>query len=149
MRFLCAAAATAAAGLALPLLATPANAAPALQFTFARYDSPGADRPTTNAKLNGEYVVIKNKTRIVRVLTNWTVRDRSNHVYRFGNFMLLGGRTVTIYTGRGRNTLSKRYWGQRNYVWNNSNDAAILRNPRGGTVDTCSWRRTGRGYTYC
>jgi hypothetical protein len=37
------------------LIALPANAAGAIQFRKIQYDTPGADKPVTNTKLNAEY----------------------------------------------------------------------------------------------
>ena len=128
-------------------LAAPASAAPAIQITSVHYDSPGPDT-RSNASLNGEWVKIKNTSRKARALTDWTLLDRSGHLYVFGRFTLKPGKSVTVHTGRGSNTATHRYWGYRAYVWNNTGDEALLFNRNGGRVDSCAWGR-GSGLVYC
>lgn len=67
------------------------------------------------------------------------------HVYTFGTFTLKPGASVTLYTGKGTNTSSKRYWGRASYVWNNTGDEAYLKNTSGTTKDTCSWPSEANG----
>jgi hypothetical protein len=67
-----------AAAVAILLLpASPASAAPTVQFSRAYYNSPGTDT-RTNASLNAEYVALKNTTRASISLYRWTVRDKAN-----------------------------------------------------------------------
>ena len=65
------------------LMVLPANASGAIQFRKIQYDTPGADKPVTNTKLNAEYVTIKNTGTTARTLTGWTVRDPAHHGYTF------------------------------------------------------------------
>ncbi|WP_062460886.1 lamin tail domain-containing protein [Demequina soli] len=125
-----------------PATAPAADAAPAIQFSYVQYNSPGSDRGG-NTSLNGEYITIKNRSTVAKSLKGWTVRDVANHVYRFGSFTLKPGASVTLYTGKGTNTASKRYWGQSWYIWNNDGDTAILKNASGTRIDTCSWGSSG------
>ena len=141
------AAATCAAAATLTT-AGPAQAVSPIQLGKIQYDSPGTDS-RTNTSLNGEYVVIKNTGTTSRVLTGWTLRDASNHVYRFGTFTLGAGRTVVVRTGKGTNTASTRYWGSGNYVWNNTGDKAYLRASNGTSIDYCAWSSKGLGYKNC
>lgn len=134
------------AGLAF--VASPAEAASAIQFGKIVYDSPGSDT-RSNIQINAEYVVIKNSARTSRSLKGWTVRDAQNHVYTFGTFTLGPGKSVTLHTGRGTNTSTNRYWGQTWYVWNNTGDKATLRDAKGTTMDTCAWTSVGSGSKYC
>ena len=130
------------------LATTPAEASSPLQITRVYVNSPGPDRGS-NASLNAEYVRIKNTGRTSRSLKGYTVRDESNHVYRFGSFTLKAGNTVTVRTGRGTNTSGTRYMNRSWYVWNNSGgDSATLRNAGGTRIDRCSWR-TVSSYTTC
>jgi hypothetical protein len=122
--------------------ATSAQALPAIMLYRVQYDSPGADT-RTNTSLNAEYVVIKNTTSSNRVLTGWTLRDRTGYTYRFPTFTLKAGTTVTVHTGRGTATTAHRYYNMSSYVWNNTGDTAYLRNAAGTTVDTCSWTGSG------
>lgn len=138
-----------AAGLAVgallaTLAAAPAEAAnPTLHISKVYFDSPGSDRGG-NASLNAEYIRIENSSYSrTYTLTGWTIRDRANHVYRFGTYKLRPRESVTIHTGRGTNTRANRYWGQRWYIWNNTGDKAWLKNASGTTKDTCAFSGAG------
>jgi len=142
----------AATGLGLAVAApiaaaSSAQALPAIMIYKVQYDSPGSDTGS-NASLNAEYVVIKNTTRSNRVLTGWTLRDKTGYTYRFPSFTLKAGASVTVHTGRGSATSAHRYYNKSWYVWNNTGDTAYLKNASGTTVDTCTWK--GAGTTkYC
>lgn len=139
-----------AAGLAVaaPIAtASSAQALPAIMIYKIQYDSPGSDTGS-NTSLNAEFVVIKNTTRTNRVLTGWTLRDKTGYTYKFPAFTLKAGAVVTIHTGRGTASTTHRYYNRTWYVWNNTGDTAYLRNAYGTTVDTCSWARSGTA-TYC
>lgn len=128
---------------------TPADAARVVQFSRIQYDSPGPDNGS-NASMNREYVQVRNNTMRTVNLHRWYVRSARGDVYRFtSNFYLRPGRTVTIRTGRGRDTDTTRYWGSTRYVWNNNRDTAYLRTPSGALMYRCSWTSNGRGYKYC
>lgn len=135
------------AGVGSLLVAAPANAASSIQFTKVYFDSPGSDTGS-NTSLNAEYFVLKNVTGSTVTLTDWTVRDRANHVYRFTTFRLAAGAKVTVHTGRGTNTSTHRYWNRKWYVWNNTGDKAYLRTPGGTLKDTCEWTSYG-SYKIC
>jgi P pilus assembly chaperone PapD len=148
-RFAMLAAVALAAVTSLAVVAAPANAAGAIQFTRLQYDSPGKDTGS-NTSLNTEYVQLKNVTTRTYNLYGWTVRDAAGYVYRFSsNYYLRPGYTVTIRTGKGTNTTTTRYWGRSWYVWNNTGDKAYLRTPSGTLVDYCTWTSVGSGYKYC
>ncbi|MFB4265286.1 lamin tail domain-containing protein [Nonomuraea sp. GTA35] len=150
--------AAAAGTLTLALTTAPAQAAnPAVMFTKVYYDSPGSPDSGANSSLNGEYVHIKNTGRSAVSLRGWTVRDttkRSDHVYTFGVFTLGAGKTVTVRTGKGKNTPTTRYWGRGgqgtfSYIWNQSRDTAYLRNASGRLVDSCSYNSSRADYKNC
>jgi len=124
--------------LMIPAAAIQADAASAVRISGVQYDSPGSDTGS-NYSLNGEWVKITNYASTRRTLTSWTLRDTSNHVYRFATFTLGAGKSVRIHTGRGTNTATDRYQGRGAYVWNKTGDKAILRNAAGATVSTRSW----------
>ncbi|MGK5445696.1 lamin tail domain-containing protein [Micromonospora sp. URMC 105] len=130
-------------------VATPAQAAtPAVQITKVYYNSPGTDN-RSNSSLNAEYVKLTNRRSTTINLKYWTLRDKSNHVYKFaGDFRLASGASVYIHTGKGTNTSTHRYWGSGAYIWNNTGDTAYLRNSAGTAIDSCSWGSSG-SYTYC
>ncbi len=128
----------------------PAHAAShPVQITKVYVNSPGNDLPTTNAKVNAEYTVIKNTGKSTQTLTGWTLRDKSNHVYKFGTFKLAPGKSVTVRNGKGTNTSTTRYWGSGYFIWNNGGgDSATLRTSTGSLVDSCSWS-TVSSYKNC
>jgi hypothetical protein len=127
----------------------PVWAASKVRFGIIQYDSPGNDLPVTNAKLNAEWVTIRNHRTTAVQLRGWRVRDTAGHVYRFGGLRLGAGKAVRLHTGKGTNTRSDRYWGLENYVWNNGGDTARLRNAAGVLIDTCRWTSTGTGRVAC
>jgi hypothetical protein len=130
------------------LLATATAATAAVKIGFVYYDSPGSDTGS-NASLNGEYVKIKNTGTRARVLTGWRLHDQQHHRYTFATFTLCGGCHVNIHTGSGTNTPRNRFWGQSNYVWNNTGDKATLVRAGGRLVDSCKWGSSGPGFKKC
>jgi hypothetical protein len=118
-----------------------------IRITRVNYDPPGSDTGS-NAHLNKEWVVIKNFGQQARQLRGWTLRDTSNHRFRFPRFTLRPGRTVKVHTGSGQRTRRDLYWGSGNYVWNNDGDRATLRNRDGRLIDRCSWG-DGDGLKVC
>ncbi len=87
----------------------------------SNFDAPGNDNYEEN--LNGEWVRIKNVCATAKGIGGWKIHDYGNkHTYVFASGFSVGaGKTVTLYSGVGTNSSSKRYWG-RTYgaVWNNS-----------------------------
>ncbi|MGN9839648.1 lamin tail domain-containing protein [Nonomuraea sp. H19] len=139
------------------VVSQPAYAAgPAIQFTKIYYDSPGSPDFGANSSLNGEYAQIKNTTKKAISLKGWTLRDktnRSDHVYTFGTFTLGAGKTVTLRTGKGKNTTTTRYWNRSGgtfaYIWNQAKDTAYLRNASGKLIDSCPYNSARYDYKIC
>jgi hypothetical protein len=133
------------------ILATtgPAQAAPALRFYAAQYDSPGKDT-RSNASLNAEWIQLVNTGTKAVSLKGWKIVDKSR-TYTFGSVTIAGhGGKVTLHTGKGTNTKTSLYWGSGNYVWNNTGDTATLKTSAGKTHDTCTWKqKTGRTKVSC
>ena len=150
MNFVPAAVVALVAGLlALPGVTAAEAATSSLRFSKVYYDSPGADSGS-NTSLNAEWIRIKNySTTTKKYLTGWTVRDKSAHIYKFGAFALNPGASVTLYTGKGTNSSTKRYWAYNGYIWNNSGDTAYLRSSNGTLMDTCAWTAVGVGSKLC
>ena len=123
-------------------------ATPPIEITKVYFDSPGSDN-RSNTSLNAEYVRLTNRRSYTLSLGSWSLRDPAGHVYRFpSTFSLRGGKSVIVHTGRGTNSSTHRYWGQGNYVWNNTGDTAYLRKSTFALVDKCRWGSSG-SYTYC
>lgn len=130
------------AALIAPVVATPGEAAtPPLKFGKWFVDLPGNDaQGKTNAKLNAEYIVVANTTGKAIALKGYKVRDaKAKHTYTFGTFTLGAKKSVTLHTGKGKNSSTNLYWGQDNYVWNNDGDTAQLINTRAQTVASCKY----------
>jgi Lamin Tail Domain len=111
-----------------------------VRITKIAFNPPGIDLPVTNAKLNREYVALKNVSRRPGWLTGWVLKDKivDGHRFRFPRFRLGPGRYVRIHTGSGRNDRNDLYWNAENYIWNNSEpDRATLKAPR------ASWHGVG------
>ena len=128
----------------LPLLGVgqaSAASVPVVYIHEIQYSPAGPDIPVTTAKLNGEWVLLTNTTGKSVTMTNWTLRDKAGHVYRFPRFVLAAHKSVEVHTGTGRNSATNLYWGHRppsstSYVWNNSGlETATLKNASGKTLD--------------
>jgi hypothetical protein len=132
-------------------VAGPAEAVtPSLRFHGAQYDSPGKDNRSATS-LRNEWVSLINSGSTSVNLNRYTIRDKSNHVYTFGNVTIAGkGGRIWLHTGTGTNTTTHRYWRSGNYIWNNTGDTAYLRNASGKALDNCSWTyRSGRNWIAC
>jgi hypothetical protein len=55
--------------------------------------------------------------------------------YRFPAFLLLPGRSVTVYTGSGEMNDTSLYMGKTGPLWGNSGDEATLRDGSGNIID--------------
>lgn len=144
-----AAAAVAAAFAGSVLLPVQAQAAAGSVHLYkVYYDSPGTDT-RSNSSLTAEYVQIRNTTSKAVSLKGWTLTDASNHKYTFGTYSLGKGKTVTVRTGKSKDTTANRYQNRGAYVWNNDKDTATLKKASGSKVDTCSYNSTKADYTMC
>jgi len=85
---------------------------------------------------NQEYVKITNKGKTAVNMKGWKITDKgTKHTYKFSaSYTLKSKATVTLYTGKGRNTPTKLYWGRVAHVWNNEGDTANLYNAQGKLV---------------
>ena len=102
-------AATAITVGAILTAASPAQAAPALRFHSAQYDSPGKDT-RTNASLNQEWIAVVNTGAKAVNLKGWKISDKVR-TYTIGNVTIPGkGGKVYLHTGKGANTKVHLYW---------------------------------------
>ncbi len=118
-----------AAGVVVSTTPTSVDALSCVRIIGGQFNPPGNDNLAAN--LNGEYVKIKNHCTTTWSLGSWRLSDYgSKHTYVFAStFKLKAGATVYVFSGRGTNTASKRFWG-RSYgaVWNDAPpEAAYLR----------------------
>ena len=88
--------------------------------------------------VNQEYVKITNKGTTPVSMKGWKITDKKAiHKYKFpSSFVLKSKTTVTLYTGKGKNSATKLYWGMGWFVWNNTGDTAYLYNAQGKLVST-------------
>jgi hypothetical protein len=130
--------------------APSADAATKLRFTKLYADSPGADHGS-NKSLNAEYVVVKNTGSSKIKLAGYKIKDKTGHTFVFGKgFTLKAHKSVTVHTGKGKNTAKNLYWKQHWYIWNNTTDTARLYNSKGKRLDTCTFpRKHKRAYVNC
>lgn len=93
--------------------------------------------------LDDEYLTFKNTCSESIDMTGWTVKDEANHIYNFPDFRLVGGATVTLYTGSGKDTATELYWNSSghtcNAIWNNDGDTLFLRDISGNLVMSYSY----------
>ncbi|MFI9528037.1 lamin tail domain-containing protein [Micromonospora rosaria] len=128
--------------------AGPAQAAPpAIEITRVYVNAPGTDT-RANKSVNGEYVKLTNRRSSTISLKSWTVRDKANHVHKFGDVKLKPKASLYLHSGKGTNTSTKRYWGSGWHIWNNTGDTAYLRNSSGKLIDSCSWGKVS-SYRNC
>jgi hypothetical protein len=129
------------AAIALALLSVLAIATPVaansggsrcVRFVASQFDAPGEDFHNPN----GEWVRIKNHCASEKALGGWRVHDYSViRSYRFTSGVRIGpGKTITLFSGQGDDTASKKYRGAR-ACWNNEPpEWAYLRKPDGTLV---------------
>jgi hypothetical protein len=103
--------------VALLLGLAPAALA-AVRITKIAFNPPGNDLPSSNQKLNREYVVLYNDGNAAKRLGRWVLMDKDTdgHRFRFPKFKLRAGAYVRIHTGSGTNDRNHLYWGADNYI---------------------------------
>ena len=121
-----------------PRLVITPRPASAIRVSRIFYNSPGPDTGS-NRSHNGEWIQVRNTGRTSRQLRGWWISDAEGHVYRFGRLALRPGASVTVHTGRGRDTTKDRYWNRRGYVWDNQRDLARLHRADSTLVDQCHY----------
>lgn len=133
----------ATAALAAPTisLAPAAEAAVVKPLDIVKvYVNPPGRDAMNNRGYTKEYIQLKNTGSKTLTLTGYTIRDNGPQRYTFPKgFKLKRGATVTIRSGKGKNTASTLYWGKASYIWNNTGDTARLITPKGKTVETCKF----------
>ena len=92
-----------------------------------------------NENLNDEYVSFQNNCENDINMNGWTVKDASNNIYTFKEFVFRNNSIVTLYTGSGRDTSNKLYWKKERAVWNNNGDTLFLRDDKGNLVLSYSY----------
>ncbi|WP_329365640.1 lamin tail domain-containing protein [Streptomyces sp. NBC_01483] len=141
-RRLAAAALSAAALVGAAALPAAANGSgprgPQVEISKVQYDAPGHGS-RSNRSLNEEWVQITNSGRDSVNLDDWTLSNRQGRVYTFHHLRLNGHSSVRVHTGVGRDTYRDVYQDRRNFVWDDREDTATLRNDHRRVVDTITW----------
>jgi hypothetical protein len=119
------------------LLITPRPAS-AIRISRIYYNPSGPDT-ATNQSLNAEFVRLKNTSRTTRQLRGWRISDSDGHAYRFGALRLRPGGSVTVHSGRGRDTRRDRYWNRRGYVWDDTRELVRVHTAHGRLADQCRY----------
>ncbi|MGI8690424.1 MAG: lamin tail domain-containing protein, partial [Thermomicrobiales bacterium] len=95
------------------------------------------DGDATSNDPNDETVVIVNGSSTPLDMTGWTLRDTRGHRYTFGAFALPIDGQVTLYSGKGTDSATKRYWGQLSGVLDNTGPETLtLRDSSGLLIDS-------------
>jgi hypothetical protein len=96
---------------------------PDVAIIDAQFDAPGDDRDN----LNGEWVQIKNLEDSEVDMSGWRLCDHGeNFTYHFGEFELLSGATVKVFSGSGTDCQTELYWCSGRCIWDNDGDTAYL-----------------------
>jgi hypothetical protein len=104
-----------------------------VRIIAVQFDAPGNDDVNN---LNGEWVKIKNRGNTAEDMSGWILCDYgNNHEYKFRDFTLPAGETVTVFTGSGINSQTQLYWESWRHIWNNDGDTATLLDSNGTIVD--------------
>ena len=91
-------------------------------------------RESRQESQNDEYVVFRNLGNAPLDVTGWSISDEANQSYLVPRFTVGPGKTFTLYTGSGKNTDIKLYWGRRKTVWNRGGDTVIVKDATGHFV---------------
>ncbi|MBN2073647.1 MAG: thermonuclease family protein [Actinobacteria bacterium] len=95
------------------------------------YDAPGND----NENLNGEYVLIENKSGTLLNTMGWTVKDSATNAFQFNSFDFASGTIIRLFSGEGIEGEGLFYWNSPRPVWNNDHDTLYLRDRKGLLID--------------
>ncbi|MGP5088743.1 lamin tail domain-containing protein [Brachybacterium tyrofermentans] len=134
----------AVAALLLTLFAAAPSAEAAtvkpLDITTMHYDPAGSDK-ANNTGYNKEYIVLKNTGTKTLTLTGYTLRDKGPQKFAFPKGTKIApGKTLTIRSGKGKNSASTLYWNKASYIWNNTGDTARTYDAKGRLLESCTYK---------
>jgi beta-lactamase superfamily II metal-dependent hydrolase len=97
--------------------------------------STGSTVYVSGLNLQNEWIQISNTGPYPVSLAGWKIEDEgSKHTYTFPSYTLNAGSTVTLYTGKGINSVIELYWQLDDPILNNDGDAAYLYDDSGNMV---------------
>lgn len=111
-----------------------------LDIVKVYYDPPGKDY-SKNSYYVKEYIQVKNTGTKTLTLTGYVIRDNGPQKFTFPKGTKLApGKTLTIRSGKGKNTSSTLYWNTSSYIWNNTGDTARLYNSKRTLLESCQYK---------
>ncbi len=103
------------------------------------WDASGDD----SDNLNGEYVSFSNGCGFGINMSAWTLKNSGTRIYKFRNFTIMPGASVTVRSGCGPDSQKELFWCGKNPVWNNGKGALYLRDSEGLLVISESYDGNG------
>lgn len=130
--------------VATSLVAAPPAAEAAvkkpLDIVKIHYDPKGKDL-SKNSGYTKEYIQVKNTGKKTLTLTGYVLRDNGPQKFSFPKgTKLKPGKTLTIRSGKGKNTSTTLYWNKSSYIWNNTGDTARLYATKGTLLESCKYK---------
>ena len=106
----------------LPATTSPAQAAPpGLGSIFI------TDLKIKGSLPQGEWVKVTNTGTTDVNMKGWKIIEEGHkYTYVFPSYILRAKSTVTLYTGKGKNTANALYWGRSAGAWTDGGDTATL-----------------------
>ncbi len=98
---------------------------------FINYDAEGDDRKN----LNGEYVLLTNKSGRDIHIGGWSVKDSATHTFIFPDYIFKAGQTIELFTGKGTDKEGRFYFNSSRPIWNNDHDCLYLRDKDGLLIE--------------
>jgi competence protein ComEC len=83
-----------------------------------------------------EYVEFRNDDTHAIQLSNWTLRDDGQHVFRFPNFIMQPGQVCRVYTDEYHPDFCGFSYRSTTPIWDDTTDCAFLRDSLGMPIDT-------------
>ncbi len=100
------------------------------------FDGEGSNEPD-------EYVEIHNDDTVPVQLAGWTLRDEAEHIFTFPDHVMQPGQVCRIYTNEDHPEWCGFNYGSPSPIWNNTGDAAYLRDSDGTLVDFLGYATPG------
>ena len=137
--------------VAVPIAIAPPAAEAAvkkpLDIVKVYYDPPGKDHAKNSGYVK-EYIQVKNTGKKTLTLTGYVIRDNGPQKFTFPKGTKLApGKTLTIRSGKGKNTTKTKYWNKSSYIWNNTGDTARLYTDKGKLLESCKYKGVRKNAT--
>lgn len=111
-----------------------------LDIVKVYYDPPGKDH-SKNSHYTKEYIQVKNTGKKTLTLAGYVIRDNGPQKFTFPKGTKIApGKTLTIRSGKAKNTSSTLHWNKSSYIWNNTGDTARLYTNKGKLLESCAYK---------